>query len=414
LSSFVEPSLQETEAIVGLAPLLKQAFHGADLSPLAQQWIQRARANRDTNALLDLSIALELQRKREIALAIQSDALRQAQHFRISRKPTESALKLLVIKAPGDLSSNTPIECLLENTNIAIELLYVGRNLPLPEIVPEHDLLFVAIAESEENRATLESLQQRLSTWPRPYLNAPREILKMERDRACELLSPIPGVAMPHTKRIDRHTLEELARGAIAIDALLPSGEFPVIVRPVDSHAGRGLIKAESPTELLPYLAENAGPQFFISQFINYSSADGLFRKYRVVLMRGTPFLCHMGISEHWMVHYPYKEMIENPDRREEEKQAMVHFDAAFALRHQRALAAIAEQIDLEYFGLDCAESVSGDLVIFEVASAMLVHAMDNLEIFPYKDAQMSKVFSAFRTMLVESVRHLPGEGALA
>jgi hypothetical protein len=280
--------------------------------------------------------------------------------------------------------------------------------------VPEHDLLFVAIAESEENRATLESLQQRLSTWPRPYLNAPREILKMERDRACELLSPIPGVAMPHTKRIDRHTLEELARGAIAIDALLPSGEFPVIVRPVDSHAGRGLIKAESPTELLPYLAENAGPQFFISQFINYSSADGLFRKYRVVLMRGTPFLCHMGISEHWMVHYPYKEMIENPDRREEEKQAMVHFDAAFALRHQRALAAIAEQIDLEYFGLDCAESVSGDLVIFEVASAMLVHAMDNLEIFPYKDAQMSKVFSAFRTMLVESVRLLPGDGALA
>jgi hypothetical protein len=119
LSSFVEPSLQETEAIVGLAPLLKQAFHGADLSPLAQQWIQRARANRDTNALLDLSIALELQRKREIALAIQSDALRQAQHFRISRKPTESALKLLIIKAPGDLSSNTPIECLLENTNIA-------------------------------------------------------------------------------------------------------------------------------------------------------------------------------------------------------------------------------------------------------------------------------------------------------
>ena len=404
MSALAESISQESGAIVGLAPLLKQAFWGMDLSPLAQRWIERARANRDSNALFDLSIALELQRKPEIALAIQSDALKQTQRFRVSSTVADTALKLLVIKAPGDLSANTPIECLLENTNIGIELLFVSAKLPLPEVVPEHDLLFVAIAESDANREILEALQRRLATWPRPYLNAPREILKMERDCACELLGSIPGIAMPQTKRIDRETLNQLATGAIEVKTLLPSGTFPIIARPVNSHAGRGLIKVESAKELIPYLADHPAAEFFISQFLDYSSADGLFRKYRVVLMRGTPYLCHMGVSEHWMVHYPYQEMIASPERREEEKQAMEGFDGSFARRHQHALAALAEKIELEYFGMDCAEDSNGDLVIFEVASAMLVHAMDNPEVFPYKAVQMHKVFSAFRAMLVDSV----------
>jgi hypothetical protein len=411
LSALAESISQESGAIVGLAPLLKQAFWGMDLSPLAQRWIERARANRDTNALFDLSIALELQRKPEIALAIQRDALKHAQRFRVSSTEADIALKLLVIKAPGDLSANTPIECLLENTNIGIELLFVSAKHPLPEIVPEHDLLFVAIAESDENREILAALQHRLTSWPRPYLNAPREILKMERDCACELLGPIPGIAMPQTKRIDRETLDKLATGAIEVSTLLPKGEFPIIVRPVNSHAGRGLVRAESAAELIPYLAEHSAAEFFISQFIDYSSADGLFRKYRVVLMRGTPYLCHMGISEHWMVHYPYQEMIARPERREEEKQAMEGFEQSFAQRHQRTLASLAEKIELEYFGLDCAENTNGDLVIFEVASAMLVHAMDNAEIFPYKAVQMRKVFDAFQAMLVGSV---PGAAEIA
>jgi hypothetical protein len=403
LSSLAEPLFHESGAIVGLAPLLKQAFWGVDLAPLAQQWIERAKHSRDINALMDLSLALELQQKREIALTIQGDALKRAQHFRVSSNTADIALRLLVIKAPGDLSTNTPIECLLENTNIAIDLLYVGPGLPLPKVVPEHDLLFIAVAESNENREILEYLQQCLATWPRPYLNSPREILKMERDRACKLLSPIPGIVMPPTKRVNRDTLEQIGRGEVRIDGLLPNGAFPIIVRPVDSHAGRGLIKAETPAELLAYLGERTDLEFFISQFIDYSSSDGLFRKYRVVLMQGTPYLCHMGISEHWMVHYPYAEMIAHPARREEEHQAMVNFEEAFAKRHQRALAALAGQIELEYLGLDCAESASGELVIFEIASAMLVHAMDRPDVFPYKGVQMRKVFDAFRGMLLNA-----------
>jgi hypothetical protein len=307
---------------------------------------------------------------------------------------------VLVLKTLGDLSANTPIECLLEGSDIAIELLYVGLALPLPEAPPEHDLLFVAIAESNENRPVLEYLQRQLVFWPRPILNAPGEILKLERSRACEILSSVPNIVMPRTDQVDRATLRQLAHGELPIDVVPAAGEFPFIVRPIDSHAGRGLIKAESPDELLPYLEHRPESSFFISRFIDYSSADHLFRKYRIVMMHGQPFLCHMGISDHWMVHYPYSEMIASAARRVEEEQLMDAFHETFAQRHQAALAAIHQKIQLDYFGLDCAESIDGDLVIFEVASAMLVHAMDDPAIFPYKAVQMRKVFDAFRNTL--------------
>lgn len=116
--------------------------------------------------------------------------------------------------------------------------------------------------------------------------------------------------------------------------------------------------------------------------------------------MHGEPFLCHMGISSHWMVHYPYEEMISSGARRAEEEQAMTTFTEGFARRHRNALIAVYQKIRLDYFGLDCAESINGDLVIFEVASAMLVHAMDSPDIFPYKEAQMRMVLNSFRNAL--------------
>jgi hypothetical protein len=42
----------------------------------------------------------------------------------------------------------------------------------------------------------------------------------------------------------------------------------------------------------------------------------------------------------------------------------------------------------------------------------MLVHAMDNVEIFPYKATQMRTVFDAFRAMLFGSVPGLPKAAA--
>ena len=52
---------------------------------------------------------------------------------------------------------------------------------------------------------------------------------------------------------------------------------------------------------------------------------------------------------------------------------------------------------------MDCGENADGELLIFEVDTSMIVHAIDPVDIFPYKQVQMRKVFDAFRAMLVRA-----------
>ena len=67
---------------------------------------------------------------------------------------------------------------------------------------------------------------------------------------------------------------------------------------------------------------------------------------------------------------------------------------------------------ELEYVGIDCGETPDGELLVFEVDSGMTVHAMDPVDLFPYKQPQMRKVFRAFRQMLIDASRRrsLPEE----
>ena len=81
----------------------------------------------------------------------------------------------------------------------------------------------------------------------------------------------------------------------------------------------------------------------------------------------------------------------------------MAEFDEDFARRHQQAFRAIVEHIKLDYLVIDCAETRQGELLVFEIDSGAVVHAMDSAEIFPYKQAQMRKVFAAFRDMLIRA-----------
>jgi hypothetical protein len=95
--------------------------------------------------------------------------------------------------------------------------------------------------------------------------------------------------------------------------------------------------------------------------------------------------------------------MRESAEKRAEEARFMRDFDTDFARRHEIAFRALAERVGLDYFGIDCGETSEGELLIFETDVAMIVHAMDSAELFPYKRPQMRKVFDAFRELLLKA-----------
>ncbi len=405
--------IEQAEPLIGLASLMRMAVEGVELGPLGSHLVARAGADQryaDANALMDLSIVLQLRGDRELAMEIQAQALAIRQIYtppvavgltRRSHKP----ISLLAIMGPGDLMANSPIEFLLEHADVDLHIVYVTNERDLPEILPRHDLLFVAIAESEANIPLLEKMALTLANWPHPVLNDPLRIARLSRDNNCALLKSVAGVDMPTTARVSWQGLALIGNGALNMMTVLDDGNFPIIVRPVDSHAGKGLEKLDDAVQISDYLSSSMHSEFYVSRFVDYRSADGLFRKYRIVLIAGRPYICHMGISEHWMIHYLNAGMAESAWKRDEEARFMADFDSDFALRHEAAFRSINERVGLDYLGIDCAETRDGTLLIFEVDSCMIVHALDPIDVFPYKQPQMHKLFDAFYQLLVNAVQ---------
>ena len=392
--------------LIGLAPLMRLAFLQQDLAPLGEALLVRAQAHPDdAHACLDFSTVLQLKGQRELALAVQAQAIELQQWYSLPAQAPQSGpgFKLLVVMGPGDLMSNTPIEFLVEQSDVAMDLLYLTADSDFPEEVPEHDVLLVAVAESDANQPLLARLAAFLFDWPRPVVNLPQHIFHTSRDGLCARLQDVPGVAMPRTARLDRAQLQALASGELQVGSLLPGDDFPLIVRPLGSHAGHDLERMASAADLQVYLQKVDAERFYIARFVDYRNDDGQFRKYRIALIDGLPYICHFAVSSHWMIHYLNAGMDESAVKREEEARVMAHFDDEFALRHAQAFQAIDARMGMPYLGIDCAETREGELLVFEADNAMIVHAMDAEEMYPYKRPAMRKVFAAFRAMLARA-----------
>ena len=384
----------------GLTPFLRMSIAGTDLQPVGQELLALAgNDGEDANLWMNLSLVMQCLGQRDLGLAMQQQALAIKRCYHIAASIQPAKFRLLMLMVPGDLSANTPLECLLEGSDIDLDLYYVTHSDPLALSLPEHDAVIVAIGESDENYDTLKLLEQTLASWPKPVINAPLYIRTTNRAVASALLQDVPGMLMPPTLHASRPVLLEMASGEASLPELSGGCDFPIILRPVGSQAGRDLDRIASPAEIASYLARVNEEEFFLSRFIDYSGADGQFRKYRIALIDGAPYACHMGISSHWMVHYVNAGMYENAHKREEEAAFMANFDD-FAQRHHKALEAIHERTGLDYLCIDCAETPDGELLIFEVDHVMVVHALDPVDMFPYKQFHMQKVRDAFRDFL--------------
>ena len=387
---------------IGLARLFAIGFAGGSYGAVITELLARLeRNNADAAALFDLGTILMLNGKRQEGLDCQQDALRLSLLF---RQPATGAagppLRLLMLAVLGDFMANTPVQFLLEGSGVGLDTVYVQPDGGLPDQIPPHDVLLVGIGESDESAPILKSLQPALDRWPRPVLNRPADVLKLAREKLAATLRPGRGLDVPATVRADRAMLGLLADGRIQPADILGEGAYPIIARPVGSHAGHGLNRLDAADAVGAYLRMRPDAEFSLSRFVDYRSADGFFRKFRIVLVGGRPFLAHVAIGRHWMLHYLNAGMGESAAKRAEEAALMAAFNIGFAARHRKALTDLAALAGLDYFAVDCAETLEGKLLIFETDTAMIVHDMDPPDLYPYKHPQMTRIFKAFQKML--------------
>jgi hypothetical protein len=253
---------------------------------------------------LDLSLIGQLLGHKDAGLAIQREVLASHRLFRLPCASKTPRLRVLALAAATDMGSNTPIEFLLENSDIELMVLYVIGTADLPAPLPDHDIAIVIASDSDDCRDALQKIGAAALRWPRPLLNPPQRVGNLDRDKLFRLLDGIEGLAIPATIGAARGQLAEAARSAAALAEMASGLAFPIIVRPRGSHAGVGLARIDDAPAMRRYLAESEAKDFFVSRFIDYSSADGLFRKYRIVFIDGKPYACHMAIADRWDIWY--------------------------------------------------------------------------------------------------------------
>jgi hypothetical protein len=383
--------------IIGIHTIVQMAFDRADFSPLWNMLMQRVQANPfDAAAIFDIATILQsLGRSREARQTLDT-ALSLRRNFR-SVHGEGTGLKLLAFVTAGDFMANTPLDFLLVGSDCVLHLHYVDTQTQKLDDLPDHDVAFMAIAESTDNLPVLRHMVDLLSLYPGTIINnRPALVAGLTRDGVSAMLANEPSILSPATCRLSRDVLMDIACGEKALADIAPELSFPLVLRPVSTHAGEGMQKIADPGELIAMLASQTAEQLYAAPFIDFRGSDGLYNKQRVVFIKGRPFASHMALSDHWIVHYLSSGMMTDPAKRDVERIWMETFDQDYAVRHADAFSALYRHIGLDYFGIDCAELPEGRLLVFEVDVAMVVHNMDSPTVFPYKHVAMRKLFDAF------------------
>ncbi|MGN6551097.1 MAG: tetratricopeptide repeat-containing protein [Pararhizobium sp.] len=393
------------EPLIGVSRLMRLAYRGGDVKSVWDRLMARALADpTDAPALMDLSVLLQARGEREAALSLQKNAIDMQPVFR-RVYASGTGLNVAAIVTAGDMMANTPIDFLLEGSDMSLAYLYVdAETKDLPDM-SGFDVAFLAIGESEANAPVLEAVDRLLAGRQPPVMNGmPERVAALTREGVSARLAGAPGLVSPKAVPAARPELLRIAEGHGTPEEHFGFG-YPLVVRPAGTHAGGGMARIDAPSELSGYLARNGEGTFSLVPFVDYASPDGLYRKQRIVFIDGKPFASHMAVSEHWIVHYLSAGMAEHAWRRAEEARWMETFDADFARRHATAFAALTERLGLDYFGIDCAETPDGRLLVFEADVAMIVHDMDPEDVFPYKAPVMRRLFAAFQDALARRTR---------
>ncbi|MGR3635393.1 MAG: ATP-grasp domain-containing protein [Shimia sp.] len=386
----------EPQVRLGLAHLSKLAYIGADLSAVQQTCLDQMFEGTDISAaLMDLSIIAQIQGNAALGQEFQDKALQSHRSFSINRQ-SDPQTRVLVFAEPKALGNNTPIEFLLDTPAFEVITFYPGPH-STPADLPNHDVAFCAVSsESLTADAFFDTVRALTADTGNTVLNLPPKLIKPERDALPVLLGDTPGL---HTAKTGLFTRDQLAD--LHSHASAPIGVYPNIIRPHGSHAGLGLEKLTSPADLETYLSRHPDALLFASELFDYASpSDDLFRKQRVVFVDGQPFPVHLAIATRWDVWYMNADMDLSQAKRDEEAVFMDRFADDFCTRHAHALRKLTDTFGLDYFGIDCDEDTDGNLVVFEVDNVLIVHNMEPLDLFPYKDQHMRRLFTAFQDMV--------------
>ena len=310
---------------------------------------------------------------------------------------TEKQADILMVAVASQ--GNLPNEFLVDRRRYGRITHYPsGSSEPSPP-PPAHDLIFNLIADPDVAEAGLHAAQAFIAASGKPFLNNPAAVLRTKRHLIPDLLAGIENVLAPRTISVQRSA--RIAGGEAGLTALM---SFPLLMRPAGSHGGENLALVTDFAAAAAYLAAQSDETLYLTPYVDYRSADGYFRKYRILFVDREVYPLHLCVDDKWKVHYYTSLMRDHQWMRDEEERLLADIANAFPPPLLKAAREIARRLDLDYAGMDCAITGDGKILVFEANCNMLAHLNDPIEMFPYKHKYVPRVRDAFDAMVSRKI----------
>lgn len=219
------------------------------------------------------------------------------------------------------------------------------------------------LADADIYPHALEALDAALKDNPVPVFNHPFAVLKTRRDYVWNQLSDVPNLISPKCVRFLADSPNRFLR------VFEQSGfSFPVIIRPCGSHTGQDMILVESKEDWpkifsIPW----GGLEMYMTQWVDFQSDAGEWRKLRLCLTPDTVSLRHILFGDGWMIHA----MDRGNDIVDRELEIMNAAEDWEVL--QQIGADIRDRVGLDYCGVDLGYKSEREFVLFEANPSMSV-----------------------------------------
>jgi hypothetical protein len=226
--------------------------------------------------------------------------------------------------------------------------------------------VFNLITDPDQNPRVLANVARLLKNYRGKVINRPEAVQRSGREQVARRLAGTLGLIVPRVLRLRKQPAE------LAAKAVLRSGmRFPLLVREAGKHTGQFTGLANGPHELLPALA---GPvEHLVTEFVDFRSADGLYRKYRVWCVGEQLLLRHMLFSDSWNVHASQRFgfMADRPTLIAEERALFEAHGGSPPPQFVPVLEEVARRMELDLFGIDFGVTANGQLLLFEANATM-------------------------------------------
>ena len=277
----------------------------------------------------------------------------------------------------------------LSRERFALDRIYVQGDGPPISLGP--GAILNHIADPDICSRALAEVAKIAERTGRPCFNHPAAVARTTRDSVAQLLSGIPGLTVPKTIRVAQRSPAHVR------DAASDAGmRYPILVRVVGSHGGQDRVKIDKP-ESMGDIAQlqHEGLPLFLTEFYDFVSPDGLYRKFRIVVVGDDVLVRHCVIGSEWSLHG--RGRVQGTD--EEEQDLFNTFQSKWVPSLAPIFNEIARRLDLDYFGVDCHIDQSRTVLLFEANACMKV--LKNFRPLPNRfEAPIARIRTALENRL--------------